>query len=208
MFIQNPAGIEAHVDVAQAVLNAGKKCEELGHEVEYIPNPYDDRILLDFLVYYAGLTRLMVSFGRLLVHRKFRSTQVEPFTHGLAKFYTRSILHSPSSFMRLRRFIRKEQEDLYRKYDVLLGPTVLSPVPKLGFLAGDQSFISLVMRINNYVNFTILQNASGAPAITLPLGKCSSGLPIGPQFAAKVGDEKTLLQLAFELEESGAFMKY
>ncbi len=64
------------------------------------------------------------------------------------------------------------------------------------------------MRVNNYVNFTILQNTSGAPAISLPMGKCRNGLPIGPQFAAKLGDERTLLELAFELEEAETFLKY
>ncbi|MBL4585661.1 MAG: amidase [Flavobacteriales bacterium] len=207
MFTQNPAHIEADADVVKTVIEAGKKCEELGHSVEYIPNPYDDRILFDFLIYYSALARGLVSFGRLLVHPKFKKSELEPFTRGLATFYTNSIFHTPGSLKRLRNHVIKEQDALYQKYDVLLSPTVLGTVPKLGYLAGDQPFISLVMRINNYVNFTILQNASGAPAISLPLGKCKNGLPIGPQFAAKLGDDRTLLELAFELEEAGAFMK-
>lgn len=207
MFTQNPADIEADADVRAAVLKAGKACEDLGHQVEYIPNPYNDQILFDFLVYYSCLSRFLVSFGRLLIHPKFQRKQVEPFTLGLAKFYTKSVFHTPSSFKRLRNDVIHEQTALYEKYDVLLSPTLLTSVPKLGYFGGDQSFISLVMRLNNYVNFTILQNASGAPAISLPIGTCSNGLPIGPQFAAKLGNDRTLLELAFELEGAGAFVK-
>lgn len=208
MFTQNPADIEADADVAAAVLKAGKACEDLGHQVEYIKNPYHDQILFDFLVYYSCLSRFLVSFGRILVHPKFQRKELEPFTLGLAKFYTNSIFHTPSSFKRLRKDIIQEQNALYEKYDVLLGPTLLTSVPKLGYFGGDQKFISLVMRLNNYVNFTILQNASGAPAISLPIGKCSKGLPIGPQFAAKLGNDRTLLELAFELEAAGAFVNH
>lgn len=208
MFTQNPADIEADADVSAAVLKAGKACQELGHEVEYIKNPYHDQILFDFLVYYSCLSRFLVSFGRILVHPKFKSKECEPFTLGLAKFYTNSVFHTPSSFKRLRRDIIQEQNALYEKYDVLLSPTLLTAVPKLGYFGGDQKFISLVMRLNNYVNFTILQNASGAPAISLPIGICSKGLPIGPQFAAKLGNDRTLLELAFELEAAGAFINH
>lgn len=204
---ENPAGIKAQEDVAKTVTDLGLKCENLGHNVEVISNPYSDRILIDFLVYYSFLARSLYSFGRIAVHPKFKASRIEPFSKGLAKFFSRTMLHAPGSFRRLRNEVIAEQERVYEKYDVLLSPTVLEPVPKLGYFGGDESFTSLVMRLNNYVNFTILQNTSGAPAISLPVGKCSNGLPIGPQFAAKLGDDKTLLELAFELEDSGAFVK-
>ena len=53
-----------------------------------------------------------------------------------------------------------------------------------------------------YVPFTSIQNVSGAPAISLPLGMSRDGLPIGVQAAARFGDEATLLSLAYELEEA------
>ncbi|MCF8257434.1 MAG: amidase [Flavobacteriales bacterium] len=208
MFTQSPAGIEAHADVSRTVLEAGRACEQLGHTVEYISNPYSDRILLDFLVYYSFLARMLVSFGRVAVHPRFDNRKVEPFTSGLASFFSRAMLHAPTSFKYLRGKLGKEYDALFAKYDVLLSPTLLEPVPELGYFAGHQPFVSLVMRLNNYVNFTIIQNATGAPAISLPMGKCANGLPVGPQFAARLGDDRTLLQLAFELEQAGAFVKH
>ncbi len=50
------------------------------------------------------------------------------------------------------------------------------------------------------MSFTPINNATGSPAISLPLGHSADDLPIGIHFAAKEGDERTLLELAFELE--------
>ena len=54
----------------------------------------------------------------------------------------------------------------------------------------------------DYVAFTPLQNATGQPAISLPLHQSKSGLPVGVQFSARLGDEGTLLALAAQLEQA------
>ena len=45
-----------------------------------------------------------------------------------------------------------------------------------------------------------MQNVSGSPAISLPLGRTDDGVPIGMQLAAPFGHERRLLELAYELE--------
>ena len=45
-----------------------------------------------------------------------------------------------------------------------------------------------------------MQNGAGTPGMSVPLHWSKSGLPIGSHFAAKTGDERTLLELAYELE--------
>jgi len=50
--------------------------------------------------------------------------------------------------------------------------------------------------------FSVPFNASGQPAISLPLHETSSGLPIGIQFVGRDQDEATLLRLAGQLEEA------
>ena len=47
-----------------------------------------------------------------------------------------------------------------------------------------------------------LTNAAGAPAISLPLGKSRTGLPIGVQFAAAPGEDALLLELALSIEQA------
>jgi amidase len=57
-------------------------------------------------------------------------------------------------------------------------------------------------RLERYVSFTPLNNAAGSPAISLPMGASKDDLPIGVQFSAAHGAERTLLEIAFELEQA------
>jgi amidase len=57
-------------------------------------------------------------------------------------------------------------------------------------------------RLLEWVAFTPLQNATGDPAISLPLGESASGLPVGMMFSTGWGGEARLLELAYELEEA------
>lgn len=66
----------------------------------------------------------------------------------------------------------------------------------------DLDFATVYERLNNYVTFTPLQNVTGTPAISLPLAKASKGLPIGVQFAAGMGQEALLLQMAYQMEQA------
>ena len=59
----------------------------------------------------------------------------------------------------------------------------------------------LIERLVQYAAFTPLANATGAPAISLPFGSSDEGLPIAVQLWAAHGDERTLLELAFEIEQ-------
>jgi amidase len=61
--------------------------------------------------------------------------------------------------------------------------------------------------IIDYVPFTALQNATGQPAISLPLSWSKSGLPIGVQFVGRFGEEHVLLALAAQIEEARPWSK-
>ena len=62
-------------------------------------------------------------------------------------------------------------------------------------------------RIQDWVAFTPLQNATGDPAISLPLATTANGLPQGMMFGAGAGREATLIELAYELEEAVPFAR-
>ncbi len=79
--------------------------------------------------------------------------------------------------------------------------------PLLGHLSPSVEFEELFSRLEAYVGFTPLNNAAGGPAISLPLGRSSLGLPVGVHLSADLGDERTLLELAYELEEARPFAR-
>ena len=84
----------------------------------------------------------------------------------------------------------------------MLTPTLATETPKLGHLAPTADYDTIMDRLLDWVAFTPLQNATGDPAISLPLATTAAGLPQGMMFGAGAGREATLLELAYELEEA------
>jgi aspartyl-tRNA(Asn)/glutamyl-tRNA(Gln) amidotransferase subunit A len=95
----------------------------------------------------------------------------------------------------VRRLIRDRMEEMLSEYDVILTP--VSPTP--AFTIGENTADPLVMYLADI--FTVLASLTGIPAIALPLGNNSEGLPLSMQLMAKHFAEEELLSL------SNAFLK-
>ena len=91
----------------------------------------------------------------------------------------------------------------HERYDCWLTPTLGAPPIALGTIdIEERDMTAAFAPIIDYVPFTPLQNATGQPAISLPLHWTADGLPVGVMFSAKLGDEATLLRLAGQLEQA------
>jgi Asp-tRNA(Asn)/Glu-tRNA(Gln) amidotransferase A subunit family amidase len=90
-----------------------------------------------------------------------------------------------------------------QQYDIMLSPTMATPPLQIGRLSLSREDRAAYGRdIAKTVAFTALFNASGNPAMSMPLGISSGGLPIGIQFAGRYADESTLFRLAGQLEQA------
>ncbi|MBW1842294.1 MAG: amidase [Deltaproteobacteria bacterium] len=190
-----------HIDSLAATVETGELCEQSGHHVEAVPMPFEESIRDDFVVYWGMLAFVTNYFGKKLVGDEFDRKQLESLTLGLSRYYRRNMIRTPFVLWRLRRFAG-EYEKIFRKYDVLLNPTLFHAPPEIGYLGPEIEYETHIERLRKYIGLTLFQNLSGAPAISLPLGMSRKGLPIGIHFAAAAGREKLLLELAFELEEA------
>ena len=86
-------------------------------------------------------------------------------------------------------------------WDLLLTPTLSEPPVKIGeHDATDDDPMAGMKRAGRFVTFTPPFNASGQPAISLPLHWNDDGLPIGIQLVAAYGREDLLLAVASQLE--------
>jgi amidase len=196
-----PMGLPVSDAVVAPVNATAELLSGLGHEIVEIPNPAYDAFGPDFLRYWGLLAGMARVLGTLEFGRGFDGSRVEPFTRELASVARTQAPLLPGSLRRLRELAR-DHEPVYSSCDAVLSPVLADvPVP-LGHLGPDIEPRTHLVRVLRHVSFTPLQNVSGSPAISLPLGRTPAGLPIGVQIAAPFGHERRLLELAYELEQA------
>jgi amidase len=100
-------------------------------------------------------------------------------------------------------FGRRMSEWWLRGYDLLLTPTLTAPPPPLGtFVATPESPLGAGAAASLLVPFTPPFNATGQPAISLPVAWNEEGLPVGVQLVAAYGHEEVLIRVASQLEQA------
>lgn len=99
-----------------------------------------------------------------------------------------------------RTLIKKDFEDVFAKYDVIVGPTTPTPSFKIGEKTSDP----LTMYASDIL--TIPVNLAGVPGISVPCG-FDQGLPLGLQIIGKHFDEATVYRVAHAFEQATDFHK-
>ncbi|RYD76514.1 MAG: Asp-tRNA(Asn)/Glu-tRNA(Gln) amidotransferase subunit GatA [Sphingobacteriales bacterium] len=193
-------------EIKSAILKSIENLKSQGHTVEYVS--FD---LLDYMVpaYYI-LTTAEASSNLSRydgVHYGHRNTQAKSLTElyklsraeGFGDEVKRRILLGTfvlsagyydayyQKAQQVRRLIREKLDALFLDYDFILSP--VAPTPP--FKIGDNLQDPLVMYMADI--FTVLPSLSGNPAIALPLGNNTAGLPLSIQFIAKHFEEEQLL---------------
>ncbi len=97
--------------------------------------------------------------------------------------------------LKVRTLIRRNFEEAFKKYDVLIGPTMPFPPFKIGEKIEDP-----IALYKSDVD-TVSANLAGLPAISIPCGFTKS-LPIGMQIMAPPLREDLILQVAYTFEEN------
>jgi amidase len=192
---------EASPEVRELTLKTAALLEELGHKVTTIDNPVPQQFMNDFLLYWSFLAFALVRGGRRTFGPSFDRARLDNLTLGLEQHAGRNLHRLPLAIARLSR-VRRITSRLTNTYDVVLTPTLADEPPRIGHLDPTADYQQIIDRLIEWVAFTPLQNATGEPAISLPLAESTAGLPVGMMFAAPIGQEARLLELAYELEEA------
>lgn len=95
----------------------------------------------------------------------------------------------------VREMLKKEFAKVFSEVDIIATPT--SPIP--AFKIGEKSSDPLAMYLADI--FTVPVNIVGVPAISIPSGKTSTGLPLGIQFIATHNEEETLFNYGETFEK-------
>jgi amidase len=198
-------------EVAAAVGAAAALLADLGHRVEESAPGWDDPDFSTHFVnaYAVWAARELDHFGGL-VGEPVTAAGVEPATWAIAELgrtvtgvqYHEAIDHLHAYTRRVTRWWAGDDGDAGSAgHDVLVCPTVPEPPPVLGsYDGGPDNPLHGLFRSAEVVPFTAPFNTTGQPAISLPLGRTSTGLPIGVQLVAAGGREDVLIRLAAQLE--------
>jgi len=193
--------------VRALTLQTAELLESLGHHVDHLDhNPIPRYFVDDFLLYWALLAMTLVRTGQRTFGPSFDRSRLDNLTLGLDRHATRNLHRMPVAITRLGR-LRRVTARFYQNYDVLLTPTLAEETPQIGHLDPTADYQQIIDRLVDWVAFTPLQNATGEPAISLPLAQSEFGMPVGMMFGAAIGQECRLLELAYELEAAKPFPK-
>lgn len=201
LVVDSIGDLKTDPEVADAVRAAAKQLEALGHRIEEIPVPAPAYFLDDFLAYWSLLSSFLLTTGKRTFGPSFDRSKTDNLSRGLARHGLRTSWKLPLTIGRLHAS-RYASARFFGSYDAVLTPVLAKPTPELGWLNPSQPYEVVIDRLIQLVNFTPLQNATGDPAISLPLGTGSNGMPIGVQLATGRGQEARLLEVAYELEQT------
>lgn len=201
VFTGSPAGGEVDPEVRAAVEKTAAQLRELGHEVKELECPVPRQVIDDFVSLWSFVAWAQANGGLMMIGRGFDKARLDPLTLGFAQRFTEAVWKSLRGIWRLRGWTRGFAE-LFAKVgaDVWVSPTLGQLPPKHGHLATTVPFDEAKQRLLAFCPFTGFYNSAGAPALSLPLGRSTSGLPIGVQLGAPRGHDALLLELGAELE--------
>ena len=197
-------GAPTHPDCVAAVEEAARLCEELGHEV------VDRAMEVDVeLIRRASATIIPANLQVALedraeaLGRELEEGDVERGTWGMANAGRQ---RTAADYVRAVKGIHQlglQVATFLQDVDVILTPTMATPPIELGRIhLSNPDPGKDIEKLFQYIGFCQLFNASGNPAMSVPLAWNDDGLPIGIQFAGRFGDESTLFRLAGQLEQA------
>lgn len=191
-----------HPDCLAAVDAAAALCTSLGHHVEEAQPPIDFAAMTGaFFAVWSGGLAMQVDWLIAQHGGAADLDHLEGLTLGLYRMGQQvtaaQYMGAQVAFQQAGRSIARWQQG----YDIWLTPTLGGPPMTIGTMDFDLTDpMAAYAPVMDYTPFTPIQNATGQPAINVPLHWTDAGLPVGVQFAGRFGDDAGLLALAMQLE--------
>ncbi|MCL6585949.1 MAG: Asp-tRNA(Asn)/Glu-tRNA(Gln) amidotransferase subunit GatA [Anoxybacillus sp.] len=206
-------------EVRQSVLDALKVLEGLGATWEEVSLPHSKYALATYYLLAsseasANLARFDgVRYGYRTDNAKnlidmYKQTRSEGFGNEVKRRIMLGTFALSSGYydayykkaQKVRTLIKQDFENVFEKYDVIIGPTTPTPAFKIGEKTSDP----LTMYANDIL--TIPVNLAGVPGISVPCGFVN-GLPVGLQIIGKHFDESTVYRVAHAFEQATNYHK-
>jgi amidase len=216
-------GREVHPGCRDAVLATARLLESLGHHVEEATPPLDrDAFSRAFLTVICVETRAELDDAEVMLGKRVTRHDVELPTWVISLIGSAITGPEYADAVRLLQRHARRVGAFFEEYPVLVTPTVASPpfphralqptagerqqLAALGLFSSGRLVRAVgaleraATKVFDWMAYTPLANATGQPAMSVPLAWSGDGLPIGVHFMGRYGDEATLFRLAGQLE--------
>jgi amidase len=199
---KTPNGAVVDPQSLQALADTVRLCADLGHTVEEANPEIDGAALVPtFLTLAAANT--VVNLAGHPSGRPPREGDVEKVTAGTARLGERLSGADYIKATQTAHRLGRQMAAFHMRWDVLLTPGLATLPPKLGWIDMMLDDVQEYWRrVFHMSPFTVWFNLSGQPAMMLPLGVSTEGLPLATQLVGRYGDEATLFRLASQLEKA------
>ena len=207
-------------DVKKAILNAIETYKALGAEVEYFKLAASKYALPAYyiissaeassnLARYDGIKYGYRTENFTDITSLYKQTRSEGFgsevkrrimlgTYALSSGYYDAYYKKAQQ---VRTIIRNDFENAFEKYDIILTPTA----PTTAFTIGEKTTDPLQMYLEDICTVSI--NIASVPAMSLPCGFDSNGMPVGMQLIGRAFGEETIFKAAYTFEQNTDFHK-
>ncbi len=204
LMLRAPGGTRVDPECRNAAEEAARLCESLGHDVEPAEPGYDHPRLMSASTAIVGAcTADIVDRRAEELGRAPGEDDLEAATHLLVGRGRQVSGAQLVDAVRTAHVISRQISTFFERYDVLITPALGQLPPVLGvFDANRQDFETYIEAVVGFTPFTMTWNATGQPAVSLPLSETTSGFPVGVQFVGRFGDEATLIRLSSQLESA------
>ena len=199
-------GAEMYSDDPQcraAAAGAGRLLESLGHHVEESGPAamFDPGFARYFNTIIAADTEAVFQAFEGVLSRPIADTEIEPRN---AHYRRAGKALTAVAYLQARQWLgmwARRMADWWTEHDLLVTPTLGALPPELGWFtaAGPEQEGG---RIAGFIPYTAQFNATGQPAVSLPLHWTPGGLPVGVQLVAGYGREDLLVRVASQLEQA------
>jgi aspartyl-tRNA(Asn)/glutamyl-tRNA(Gln) amidotransferase subunit A len=201
-------------EVREGVMKGVRLLEKLGMKKENFSLPHTDKAIATYYVLadaeassnlarYDGVKYGHRTEGEIDLSRMYKKTRSEGFgaevkrriilgTYVLSAGYYEAYY---AKAQKVRTIMREDFNKAFEKVDVIITPTS----PTTAFKIGEKIDDPLTMYLSDI--YTVSANLAGIPAISVPCGQDSKGLPIGLQIMGKLLSEERILRIAYALEQ-------
>lgn len=194
-------------EIVETVEGMARQLEGLGHEImtpELPVSGQEMELYETFITRWAAGVADTANTIEMILGRELVPDDVEPLTWALAERGRRESGAEYLSAVNRHQLLSRMVAGIYLGgVDLVMTPTLTDiPVPLGSFDDSGPDPMAAMDRARGLCAFTGIFNATGQPAISLPLAVSETGLPIGIQFVAPIWREDVLIRLASSLEQA------